>query len=73
LARCQWFTLVILTTWEAEIRRIIAQQQPREIVHKTLAQKPFTKRTGAVAQCIGLEFKPLHHKKKRKKKVYLVC
>jgi hypothetical protein len=25
LARCQWLTLVILATWEAEIRKIYVQ------------------------------------------------
>jgi hypothetical protein len=31
--------LVILATWEAEIRRIIVQGPPEEVVHKTLSQK----------------------------------
>jgi hypothetical protein len=40
---------VILDTQEAEIRRIIVESQPRQIVHKTLFQnknkkKPFTKK-----------------------------
>jgi hypothetical protein len=30
LARCHWLTLVILATWEAGIRRIAVQGQPRE-------------------------------------------
>jgi hypothetical protein len=30
---------VILATQEAEIRRIVAQSQPRPIVHETLSQK----------------------------------
>jgi hypothetical protein len=33
-ARCQWLTPVFLTTWETEIRRILAQGQPRKIVVK---------------------------------------
>jgi hypothetical protein len=32
-------TPVILATQEAEIRRIVVQSQPRQIVHKTLSQK----------------------------------
>jgi hypothetical protein len=35
----QWFTPVILATQEAEIRRIIFQSQPGQVVHKTLSQK----------------------------------
>jgi hypothetical protein len=30
---------VILATQEAEIRRIVVQSQPEQIVHKTLSQK----------------------------------
>jgi hypothetical protein len=30
---------IILTTWEAEIRRITVQSQPRQIVWKTLSRK----------------------------------
>jgi hypothetical protein len=30
---------VILATQEAEIRRIIVQTQPRQIIHATLSQK----------------------------------
>jgi hypothetical protein len=33
------FTPVILATQEAEIRRIVVQSQPRQIVHKTITQK----------------------------------
>jgi hypothetical protein len=29
LARHQWFTPVILATWEAEIKRIVVQRQPQ--------------------------------------------
>jgi hypothetical protein len=29
IALCQWLTPVILITWEAEIRRIAAPNQPR--------------------------------------------
>jgi hypothetical protein len=58
---------VILATQEAEIRRIIVQSQPRQIVHETLfgEKKKITKRAGGVAQDIGHEFKPQHHQKER--------
>jgi hypothetical protein len=38
---CQrwWLTLVILATWETEIRRIMVQGQPVQIVHETLSPK----------------------------------
>jgi hypothetical protein len=36
---CWWFTPVILATWEAEIRRIEVQDQPKQIVHETLSLK----------------------------------
>jgi hypothetical protein len=35
---------VILTTQEAEIRRIAVQSQPGQIVPETLTQNPFTKK-----------------------------
>jgi hypothetical protein len=34
-----WLTLVILTTWEANIRRIEVQDQPGQIVHETPSPK----------------------------------
>jgi hypothetical protein len=34
-----WLKPVILATQEAEIRRIVVQNQSRQIVHKTLSQK----------------------------------
>jgi hypothetical protein len=34
-----WLTPVILTTWEAEIGRIVVPDQPRQIVHKTSSLK----------------------------------
>jgi hypothetical protein len=36
LARHQWLTPVILATQEAEIRRIVIQNQLKEVVCKTL-------------------------------------
>jgi hypothetical protein len=38
-AGCQWLTPVILPIWEAEIRRITAQGQSRQIVHETSSPK----------------------------------
>jgi hypothetical protein len=32
LARCRWLTPAVLVIWEAEIRRIEVQGQPRQIV-----------------------------------------
>jgi hypothetical protein len=59
LARHQCLTLIILTTQEAEIRRITVQSQPGQIVCETLFQKsPSQKRAGGVAQGVGPEFKP---------------
>jgi hypothetical protein len=34
-----WLTPIILTTQEAEIRRILVQSQPGQIVHETLSRK----------------------------------
>jgi hypothetical protein len=36
---CWWLTPPILATQEAEIRRILVQSPPRQIVHETLFQK----------------------------------
>jgi hypothetical protein len=38
-ARRWWLTPVFLTTWEAEIRRIMTPGQCRQIVCKTLSSK----------------------------------
>jgi hypothetical protein len=32
LARCWWLIPVILTTWQAEMRKIVVQGQPKKIV-----------------------------------------
>jgi hypothetical protein len=53
MARRWWLTLVTLATWEAEIRRIVVQNQCGQIVLKTLSQKyPTQKRAGRVAQVV---------------------
>jgi hypothetical protein len=68
-AGCRWLTPVIPATQEVEIRKIVVQSQPEQIVHETLSQKIRHKnRAGRVAQGEGLEFKPQYHKKKKKKK-----
>jgi hypothetical protein len=54
LARHWWFTPVILLTQEAEIRRIMVQSQPRQIVD----ENPSQKRAGGMAQGVDPEFKP---------------
>jgi hypothetical protein len=52
-ARCWWLTPVILTTWEAEIRRIKVQASLGQIVLETLSQKhPTQKRAGGVSQVV---------------------
>jgi hypothetical protein len=53
---------VILTTQEAEIRKIAIQNQPGQIVCETLSQDYLihTKTTGGVAQGVGPEFKTQH-------------
>jgi hypothetical protein len=53
--------LIILATQEAEIKRIMVQSQPRQIVHETLSQKYPSQKKGravGVAQGVGPEFKP---------------
>jgi hypothetical protein len=52
-----------LTTQEAEIRRTVVLNQPRQIVCKT------KKRAGGMAQEVGPEFKPQYHKRGREREV----
>jgi hypothetical protein len=60
---------VILAIQEAEIRRIIFQSQPQQIIHEPLSQKKNHKnRDGGVAQGVGPEFKPQQHPSPTKKK-----
>jgi hypothetical protein len=48
LAGCQWLTPVILATQDTEIRRIVVQSQPRQIVCETLSQKKSHHKKGLV-------------------------
>jgi hypothetical protein len=60
------FTPVILAAQEAEIRRIVVQSQPGQIVHEILPQKnPSQKRAGGMAQGVGCQFKSYYCKKKK--------
>jgi hypothetical protein len=67
---------VILATWKAEIRRIKAQGQPRQIVQET----PSAKWTGGVAQAVhcllckgeALSSNSSPTKKKKKKLAWVV-
>jgi hypothetical protein len=70
LAGHQWLTPIILATQKAEIRMIMVQSQPRQIVSaRPSLKKPFTKiGAGEVAQGDSPEFKPQYRKKKKKKK-----
>jgi hypothetical protein len=68
-AGCQWLMCAIVPTQEAEVRRIMAWSQLRQIVCETLSWKILSQRGfGGVAQDVGPKFKPQYHKKERKKK-----
>jgi hypothetical protein len=65
-------TPVILAVQEAEIRRIVVESQPRQIVCKTLFWKTHhaQKWAGGVAQGVGPEFKPQCWKTKTSSKTH---
>jgi hypothetical protein len=64
----------ILATQKAEIRRLIVQSQPGQILHETLSQQTFHKNmTGGVAQGEGPKFKPQCWKKNKQKKLPKLC
>jgi hypothetical protein len=64
LAVPQGLTHVMLAKIEAEIRMIMVLSQLGKKCSKTLSQKnPSQKRAGGVAQGVGPEFMPQHHKK----------
>jgi hypothetical protein len=72
-AERRWLTPAILATQEAETRRMVVQNQTRQKVLKTLAQKTLHKnRAGGEAQGEGPEFKPQYHQKKKKKRKILL-
>jgi hypothetical protein len=57
---------VILATQEAEIKRIMVQSQPGQILCETVSQKsPSQERVGRVAQRAGHEFKAQYYQKKK--------
>jgi hypothetical protein len=66
-AQSWWLMPVFLATQDAEIRSIMVQSQPREILCETLSQKKSQKKAGGLAQGVGPEFKPQLHQKKKKK------
>jgi hypothetical protein len=66
-ARHRGLTPVILATQEAQIRRLMVQTQPGQIVLKTLPQKTHRKKGWLMAQGVGPEFKSQDCKKKKKK------
>jgi hypothetical protein len=43
-----WLTSIILTTQEAEIKRIVVGSQSRQIVHETLSRKTLSQKIGLV-------------------------
>jgi hypothetical protein len=66
-ARCSWLTPVILTTQEAEIRRIMVGSQSRKIVWETQHKNGLG--YGSSGRVPALcEFKSQYHQKKKKSK-----
>jgi hypothetical protein len=58
-ARHQWLTPIIPATQEAEIKRIVVQSMPGQIVLEPLSRKnPPQKRADEVTQGENPEFKP---------------
>jgi hypothetical protein len=71
-AKHWWLTPVILATQEAELRRIVVQIGPGQIVYETLSRKTLHKnRAGGMAQGEGPEFKPQYWKKKFSKCLHI--
>jgi hypothetical protein len=65
VAERQWVILVILATQEVEIRGIMVQSQPRQIVCQTLSRKhPSQKRADGMAHGVGRVQTPALKKKK---------
>jgi hypothetical protein len=66
---------VILATWEAEIRKTMIQNQPRQIVCETYLKNPITEKgswSGSWrARGLGPEFKPQYTIKKILKIIFL--
>jgi hypothetical protein len=61
----QWLTSVILATQETEIRRIVVESQPGQIICKILSQKtPLPKKGWWSGSRCRPEFKPQYSKKK---------
>jgi hypothetical protein len=66
----RWLTPVILTTQEAEIRRIMVQSQPGQIVQETLSRKTLSQKMGLVEwlKVKALSSSPSMTKTKKRKK-----
>jgi hypothetical protein len=66
--------LVILSTQEAEIRRIVVLNQSGQTFHETLSQKALhNNRAGRVSQGEGPELKTQYRKRKKKKILMNTC
>jgi hypothetical protein len=76
LSQYQWFTPVILTTQEAEIRKIMVRRQLGQLSLQNYLKKTHHKKgasAGGVAQGVGPEFKPQYHKKKSIDVYQMLC